>query len=734
MIRNVSIALLCLVAPCIVASMGTAQGASVHGQVTDSSGAVIPGAHVGLFNRLGLVDERVTDKAGEFNFTNFTNEIDDEKLIVTASGFATKTVDSLSNNLQITMDLAPVEDSIRVAGSTIDVPASEQASSVSVITGDEIRERNEEQASDLMRDLPGVVISQSGGRGGATSAYIRGGEYSYALVTIDGVPVNSFAFGGGFDFSQVPTDLLERIEVVRGAQSAVYGSYANSGVVNFVTRSAANHGDALDVIADGGSHGERRFAVSGSGTLAGFGIAGTASRIDIDSDGNVPNSDWRNESVLLHVNRNWEHQSFSATGNFDSSEVGVPGPYGSDPVGLYAGVDTVSRDKNNVSDYAMHYQADLTSRVRGEIFGGFSLGNDFYASPYGNSFNKDIRGQAEARAVISVAKYWTMSTGFVWAREEVENTYVTNTASAIFPLRRDEQGIYWENRFQFGGLYMQAGVRGDIFETPFLPNGSQWLPANTYGKIDPKLAVGYRLPNGTRLHASIGTGIRPPGGYDLAFTTNPDLKPERTLSVDAGVSQSFASGKIVLDASYFYSRYYDLIVTLGGSLTNLSSFTSANLSNAKVQGVEFSAQYRPARWLAFVGNYNYLDTKVLALNGSDGLAAQYFTVGQQLARRPSQSGSFRLVMSKGRVAGDINGYVRGQDLDVEPNYGASEGFFRSPGYANLSLNLNIKLGGGVTAFGTVRNLLNERYEEIFGFPSPKLTFISGLKWSFRGKD
>ena len=453
----------------------------------------------------------------------------------------------------------------------------------------------------------------------------------------------------------------------------------------------------------------------------------------------MANSDWRNENVLLHLNRNWQRQSFSATGNFDSNEVGTPGPYGSDPEELYSGVDTTSRGKNNVSDYALHYQADLMNRVRGELFGGFFLGNNFYASPFGNSFNKDIRGQAESRAVITVAKYWTMSTGFVWGREEVKNTYITNTDSTVYPLRRDEQGIYWENRLQFGGLYLQAGVREDVFETPLIPDNLNGFPphnafpAHTYGKVDPKLAAGYQPSSGTRLHASIGTGIRPPSGDDLAFTTNPNLKPERSLSVDTGISQNLAVGKVTLDASFFYSRYTDLIVSLGGSLATLSSFYTDNLANSKAQGVEFSAQYRPARWLSFIGNYMYLDTKVLALNHSGGLAEQYFQVGQQLARRPPQSGSFRLLITRGRVSGDINGYIRGEDLDVEPNYGASAGFFTSPGYTNLALNLNIRLKGGVTAFGTVRNLLNERYEELFGFPSPKLTFISGLKWSVRGR-
>ncbi len=466
MIRTIAAAALCLAA--FHGMSEAADDAGLSGTVTDPTGGVVAGAHVALFNRVGLVEERTTGKRGEFAFDMPIANTD--RVIITASGFATQTIAGpLPASLNVLVEIAPMQDSVRVAGSTIDATASEQASTVNVITSDEIRERNEEQASELLRILPGVAIAQSGGRGGVTSAFVRGGDSSYALVTIDGAPVNSFAYGGSFDFSQIPTDFLDRIEVVQGAQSAVYGSYANSGVVNFVTRSSENSGTAVDVIADGGSHGERRFGVSGTGAVDGFGLAGSLSRIDIDSDGNVANSAWMNENVLLHLNRNWGRQSFSATGDFDANAVGVPGPYGSDPAGLYPGIDTVSRDKNNVSDYSFHYQADLTSRIREELLGGFFLSNDFYASPYGNSFNKDIRGEAEERTVISVSKNWTMSAGFTWTREEVRNTFITDSGNTAYPLRRDEQGIYWENRLQFGRLYVQAGVRGDIFETPPIP-------------------------------------------------------------------------------------------------------------------------------------------------------------------------------------------------------------------------------------------------------------------------
>ena len=710
-----------------------AQARMIEGSIKDSSGAVIPHAKVGLYSRVGLQAESTSDSSGAFRF--ISPAPDATRLVVTAEGFQTREVAlPASEVLSIELHIAPISDSVRVVGSTIDVTGAEQVSSVSVITGEEIRERNEAQATDLLRILPGIFMAQQGPRGGLTSMSIRGGNIDTTLVEIDGAPVNSFYYGGQFDFAQVVTDDLAEIDVVRGAQSALYGPYANGGVVNFVTRQG-DSAPAFDLVAEGGSLGENRVALTGSGLVAGFGVAASLSRIS--ANGEVPNADWRDDNVMLHVNRNWASQSFSAGGLFSNSEVGDPGPYGSDPAGLYTGLDLVSRDKVNDSEYHFHYQADLKPRLRAELFGSFFLGNDYYASPYGNSFNKDIHGQAEARVVGSLAPWWAMSGGFVWGREEVENTYITDVNSNIFPLRRDEKGIYWENRFQYHNLYIQAGVRDDIFNTAQIPSdpnaGTPQIPAHTDSRVDPKIAVGYSFHEGTRLHASFGTGIRPPGGEDLAFTDNPNLKPERTTSVDAGIAQKLLDGKIVLEGTFFDNRYSDLIVSLGGDLADLSAFQTDNLANARSRGAEATARVHPARWITVVGNYTYLDTAVLALNHT-GLAQEYYTVGQQLPRRPPQSGSFRLALAKGRVSGDLIGYMRGKDLDVEPNYGTSEGFYTDPGYVNLGVNLNVAIRRDFTVYGTLRNALDQQYEEIFGYPSPRLNFVAGLKWSFRGRD
>src|SRR5581483_3804647 len=244
--------------------------------------------------------------------------------------------------------------------------------------------------------------------------------------------------------------------------------------------------------------------------------------------------------------------------------------------------------------------------------------------------------------------------------------------------------------------FLNAGLREELIRTPFIPenlgDGRPAFPAGTISRLNPKVAATYTLRmdraslfGSTRLHSSAGTGIRPPSGLELAFTNNPALKPERTKSFDAGVEQRLFRDTLSLDTTYFYNRFYDLIVSLGGDLAKLSSYTSDNLSNTRAQGIELAARFRPARWMSLAGSYTYLDSEILSLDGSTGLAPLYFKVGQPLIRRPPHSGAVVSSFSYGRVSANVTGYFRGSDLDVEPTYGAYGGLFRAAGFANLGI-------------------------------------------------
>jgi outer membrane receptor protein involved in Fe transport len=709
---------------CLTFAIGLS-AAEIQGTVADPSGAPIAGAQISMVNRVGVEAQTVTSAAGTFELES--DLLPDTRLVITAPGFRTATVTAAAT-VAVKLEIAAQVDAVGVVGSALDVAASQQGSSVTIIPAEEIRTRNEPFAMDLLRTVPGANFSQNGPTGSVAGLFLRGGDSNYTLVQIDGTPVNEF--GGHFDFAHIPSEALDRIDVISGPQSAVYGSYANSGAINFITRQPGAAPE-FDVLAEGGTYGEHRFGITGSGTWAGFGIVASGSRFD--DNGPVENSDYHNQDLLLNVSKHFGRQRFSVHALFDSNDGGEPGPYGSDPKGIFTGIDTVSRSKNNFGEYGGHYEIDLSDRVRQELFGSFFLENSGYDSPDGFSFDKELRGQAETRTVVSVTRHYLVAMGFVAGREDVKNTYITDASFESFPIRRTDLAGYLENRFEFGGkLFLNAGVRAEWIQTPSIPTDGYsrpFFPANTVSRANPKLSAAYVPAKNTRIHSSFGTGMRPPTGFELAYTDNPQLKPERMRSVDAGIEQTLFHDLLRLDATYFHNQYYDLIVSLGGSLSKLSHYETANLANSRAQGAEFSATLRPARALFVTGSYTLLGTRVLSIDGTSNEAPLPFQVGQELVRRPENSGSLAATYAHGRVTAGVTGYFRGKTLDTEPSYGATNGLFWDGGFANVGINLNYALGHGVGIYGNLRNALNQHYEEIFGYPSPRLNFVAGMKWS-----
>ncbi len=706
-----------------------AKAAELKGVVVDPTGKPISGAQVAATNGLGVITQQVTDDRGVFDL--YVSPLyENVQLRVAAQGFATS---ASAPSAVVRLALAPLNESVQVAGSAIDAIPSQQGSQVSVVTSVDLRERNEAQAVDLLRTLPGMVFAQDGARGSVADLFVRGGNSNNNLVLLNGIPVNSFYYGGLFDFAHLPADALEEIRVARGPQSAIYGSYALGSVVSFETRSPES-GPALDIAAEGGTHDENRVSISGEAMIArGWGLAGSFS--SLLTNGPVRNADYRNDNGLLVLDHRWRANKLSIFGDFNSNNVGEPGPYGSNPAGLYSGLDLISRSKNNTSTYGGHYSGDLTDKLRLDLIAGAFWNNNLYLSPYGASFNKDLAGNGEARATYTVSKTWTLAAGSVFHREEMRNTYVNTTNGSSFLLRRDDVSEYVENRLNFGKLFVNFGVRAETYRMPLVPGNAYGyparpdFPARTDLEISPKIGAAWLARPGTRIHGSYGTGIRPPGGSDLAFTNNPALLPEKTRSYDAGVEQRLFGNKLSLDATWFQNRYHDLIVSLGGSLSKLSQYSTGNLANARAEGIETSAQFRPTRWLSMNGSYTWLESEVMSLNGSTGLVQNYYYLGQPLLRRPKQSGLFVTTVRYGRADVNLTGNWRGHTLDVEPNYGAYAGFYKSAGYQNAGININLRVRHNLTAYVNLRNALDQHYEEIYGYPAPLLNVVTGLKWN-----
>lgn len=729
-----------------------AQAATLEGTVFDPAGRVVPGARVSLLQSLSPLDERQTDAHGNYKFEGLPPGT--YQLAASAPGFSASQAgvevrQGQAARMDLHLSLSAVEQQVVVSASLGGALAPQIGSSVSVVSQQEIEDRGADSVLEVLRGIPGVEVNQSGPYGGVTGVYVRGGDSDYNLVMVDGIQLNEF--GGDFDFAPLSADSVDHVEVTRGPESALYGSNAVTGVINIVTR----RGDGpphFTVQAEGGSYDTWRVATGGSGLTDGLSWAYSLSRLDF---GGVVANDWylnQSASLSLGYQKSLRRQaSFHFFG--DANDAGDPGPYGSDPDGLFTGIDTISRDKQNLFGYEGSYTEQFSSRFRQVVTGSAATNDYYFRSPYGDSYSNNLRGVFNTRSEVAVSNQDFLVAGFEYNREQVENTYISDVNNQPFVLPRTSLAYFLEDRWNPSHrLFVNAGLRLDDIQTHALPPGAYGerplLPASSVVKLNPRLSAAYlarqmRVGDGfgaTRLHASFGTGIRAPDGLELAFTNNPHLKPEKSISVDSGVEQRFLSDRGVVDFTYFYNRFEDQIVVLGGSLTNLSSFTSANLANSRAEGLEASLRLRPTRSLQFSGEYTLLGSSILALDGAT-LAQFPFRVGQPLLRRPRNSGAYNLTWRRGRLMLNTNAYIRGSVLDVEPNLGTGactpppDGpglpcLFENKGYIRADGGFSYTLPHGVEFYGRLNNFLDRRYEEALGYPALPLNFLVGIKFQF----
>jgi outer membrane receptor protein involved in Fe transport len=740
---------------------GATHGATIKGTVYDPSDRTVPNVHISLLQWLTALDERQTNAKGEYQFEGLAKGT--YRLVANVPGFSAPTADveigeDQTRSVDLHLELSAVQQQVVVSASLEGALAPQLGSSVSTVSEQEIDDRGAQSVTDVLRGVPGVALDDTGRRGGVTGAFIRGGDSDYNLVMVDGIQLNEF--GGYFDFAPLPADGVDHVEVTRGPESALFGSNAVAGVVNIVTTRGEGP-PHFDFQAEGGNFTTRRFVTGGSGLTHDLSWAYDLSRLD--SGGTVTNDRYRNQSAILSLGyRRSERRQvdFHFFGN--ANEVGDPGPYGSDPDDLYNAplypggpstyqVGLVARNKQNMFGYEASYSEQITSRFRQVVTGTVTTNDHYYiypASDGGDSFENNLRGVFNTRSEVTLPNRDFLVAGFEYNREQYKNTYVADANNVPFLLPRTSLAYFVENRWSASSrLFVTAGLRLDDLSTHSLPPGDYgvrpFIPASSITKLNPRVSVAYMARESdsdswlgmTRLHGSFGTGIRAPNGFELASTNNPHLKPEKSISFDSGVEQRFFNSRALVDFTYFYNRFDDQIVTIGGALTNLSTFLSDNLGNARAQGLEASIHYRPTGSLQVSGEYTLLGTAILALAGSTLVQAP-FHVGQELVNRPKNSGGFNVTWQHRRLTVNGNAYLRGQTLDEEPNFGpgaCSYGLpclFPDKGYVVLNGGFSYRLTRGLEIYGHLNNLLDRKYEEVLGYPALPLNFLAGVKFTF----
>jgi outer membrane receptor protein involved in Fe transport len=716
--------------------------ASISGTVIDPDGRPVVGARITLLYAMAALEVRETNAQGQYRFGDL--RAGTYEIVGASTGFneVTGEIDLKAGEKlvkDLNLNLSALQEKIVVSAAPGGELTSEIASSVSVVSAQEIDDRGAQAAVDVLRGLPGIEINQSGGRGTVTSAFIRGGNSNYNLVMINGIQLNDF--GGGFDLAPLPAEGVEQVEVIRGPESALYGSNAVAGVINIETI----RGDGpphFSFIGEGGSLYTWRLGATGAGLNKGFSWAYSLSRIQ--TRGQIQNDGYRNQTATVSLGYSRSpRRKFNVNFFGDAGVVGLPGPWGSNPEGLFPGRDPSTHQNQNLFGYQAQYTEQFSSRFQQVSTVSVSTDRITFISPMdGNSFTNNLRIVANTRSEIAVSSKDTLVAGFEYDRDTFKNAFVEDTGDAPFALGRNSYAFFAENRWTPAERwFINAGVRVDDFQTDAVPSnmitGQPGIPSNSVASTNPQISVAYlaRESDGegffgaTRLHSSFGTGIRMPDGFELAFTNNPALEPEKSIGFDAGAEQRMAGDKAVLDVTYFYNRFKDQIVTTGNLPAN---FDSENIAQSRADGLETSIRLRPIRSLEFSGSYTWLNTSILTLDNFT--EPQFpFSVGQPLIRRPHNAAGFNATWRKDRLMLNMNGTIRGAVLDIEPNDGTFacslmlQCLFRNHGYELLNAGFSYRLPKGVEVFGRLNNFLNQKYEEAFGFPSLRLNFMAGIK-------
>jgi outer membrane cobalamin receptor len=715
--------------------------ASVRGTVTDPAGARVPRARVVLAGALSVIATTDTSAEGEFAIDRVAPGR--YEIRVAAEGFRTDPIVVVAMagetaRVAVELHVSAVAESVVVSAAQVELPLGRAADSVTVISSAELRAGQFETVADALRLVPGLTVSRNGGRGAVTSLFPRGGESDFSLVMVDGIKAN--AFGGGYDFSTLSTSQVERIEVVRGPESALFGADAIGAVVQVVTRHGGH--PRVEGLVEGGSFGTSRVGAGTWGSRGAWSWGATAERTSSDgfagiapaTGEQVSNDDFLSTGAA--VSAGWRASNgadIRGSARFVSGDRGYPGPYGSNPIGAYTEVDRLSRGVTRTRQAGARWTQPFSAggrRLRQTVSASyFDVTSDF-TSAYGLSASTSNRATVRAQTDVDLTSSIALSGGVEALREKATNTYITAADAGPVPIRRSVAGLFAEARYQpvspftlTGGVRIEHIVRDELPPNPdpFAPRPR--FPADERTSVNPRFSAAYLLSGSrtgtlqwTRIHASAGTGIRPPDALEVAFTDNPELKPERSRSVEAGLDQAMVGERLVVSATAFFNRYDDLIVAVGPALADASRYRTDNISNAQSQGAELSAAFRAAWGLSARFSYTFLDTEILAVDNV-GTAPPPFQVGDPLLRRPRHLAALDLTLTRGPLTTFGHIGSRSRALDVEPTWGTYGGLYFNPGFNSVDVGVSWRIVRAVEVVGRVGNLVNRYYEETYGFPA-----------------
>ena len=601
-----------------------------------------------------------------------------------------------------------------VSATRTETPLDLSPSSVTVITSDDLEQKQTQRVADALREVPGLSIVQTGTPGQLTSVFTRGLRSEHTQVLLDGIPINQ-GLAGLFNFADLSTDDIGRIEVVRGPQSTVYGPRALAGVIQIFTKQGSGT-PTFTVGAEGGGYDSFREFVHSDGKIADFDYSIGASRFD--SDFARPNNQYRMTNGIANVG--WSPNETLRIGSlftYSNADTGNPGDI-RDPKPL----DNFLTERWLIGprldwkpvewwSHKLVFEYDHERQVNDPNFDGFFPGTTF-VGPTRALFT---RTQVDYQNDIRATSWLTITSGFFYSEVDAgqERPFVSQDFGPLPKFISDhteQRSLFAQLQFQpFAGFTFVSGGRFDRF--------------NQFGDVGTwREAASYKVAKtDTTFHASVATGFSPPTSQDKIFRFNPDpqnplapLDPERGLGWDAGIEQQLWNKRVMIGATYFHNDLSNLIGFNG-------QFATLNLGAAETQGVECELRATPTDQLTLVATYTYLDAE--KTSAEDINQPQ----GARLPRRPRNeayvSASY-LWWKKLRTTVSAK-WVNARE---EINFGGPNFDIEDYNFVNFAAEYEVT--SRLTVFGRVDNLTNEHYSEVFGFPALGRAFYGGAKVTY----
>ena len=655
------------------------------------------------------------------------------------------------HKLDLQLELERLSSRVVVTAEAEPQQVQETTAPVTIITRDEIDQRQAVTLPDVLVYSPGVSVGRTGREGGTASIFLNGGNSSYTKVLVDGTPVNEP--GNAVDFSNFSLDNIGKVEVVRGAESAIYGTDAVAGVIQVFTHRGTTRVPEFGGFGEGGSFRTGRGGVDLSGVVGNFDYSGAASYFSADGQG--PNDRFLNRTLSGSFGYAFsDSQRVRVSLRNNTSDAGTPGQTLLTPPSLHA--------HTNYHFFSSSARWDFTTKKhwRHRIWGAESYNREFIENPIQSFYATDPfagcpqtnpaavatpefcdftfsdRNQYNRASLNAQTSYmlsnFTATAGYQY---EVENAGISFLGRH---LRRNNQGGYLDFRYQpHPRASLDLGVRAEanaVFGTRVVPRLGASLA----------LLQGRGFWGETRFRVFYGEGIKEPRfdqsfGTDPCFPGNSSLKPEESKTWSTGIEQKLADSRAKISANYFSNWFYDIVsftfCTPGfscpvapppGCPFGFGSFFNTDLARAR--GVNLQGEVAPVEWLRLVGNYSFDDSRVV---DSPNAFDPALIPGNHLIRRPVHSGSLTMFANFRRVNVTFAGYFTGQRTDSDF---LGLGLTRTPGYARFDLAASYELSRGFSVYVRGENLFDKLYQDALGYPALGRDVRAGMRYRFSGRN